>query len=209
MSPSNVIDQALEHIRTADSKFATFLRDAPDCVLAQPLHESDFETLIFAVIGQQVSAKAADSMRLRLLEQTGRPLLAEHLLNLGHDGLREFGFTRAKSRTMVELCEALLAGQLDFAHMRSLDDSSAVAYLSQFWGIGRWTSEMLMIFRMGRLDLWPTGDLGVRRGWSIIQGLDEIPSPAAMENAADHLRPYRSVVAWYCWVATREDSKFW
>ena len=209
MSPAKPIDQALEHLRTHDLKFRTFLVDAPDCVLAEPLHESDFETLVFAIIGQQVSAKAADSMTLRLLEGISRPLTPQHILDMGFDGLREFGFTRAKSRTMSEVAQAVISGQLDFDHMRTLSDPDAVAYLSQYWGIGRWTSEMLMIFRMGRLDMWPTGDLGVRRGWSIIQGLDYIPSPADMETVADHLRPYRSVAAWYCWVATREDSKFW
>ena len=84
-----------------------------------------------------------------------------------------------------------------------------MASLSRFWGIGRWTAEMFLMFRFGRLDLWPTGDLGVRKGWALIHGLDAVPTPAEMENAADHLRPYRSVAAWYCWVATREDTVFW
>lgn len=198
-----------EHLAVADPQFQAFLADAPECELGTPFHESDLETLVFAIIGQQISAKAADAITLRLLELTGRPLTAQSLLDVGEDGLRAIGFTRSKTRTTLELASAITSGDIDLGAVAGMSDGEAVAYLSTLWGIGRWTAEMYLIFRVGRLDLWPTGDLGVRKGWAVIQGLDRVPTPAEMEDAADHLRPYRSVAAWYCWVATREDTVFW
>lgn len=200
---------AAAHLAQGDPAFAAFLADAPECVLGTPFHESDLETLVFAVIGQQISAKAADAITLRLLERTGRPVTAHAITHLGEGGLRDVGFTRSKARTVLGLAAALTSGDLDFAELRDLSDDEVVATLSRFWGIGRWTSEMFLIFRLGRCDVWPTGDLGVRKGWAAIHKLPQVPSPQEMERAADHLRPYRSVAAWYCWVATREDTVFW
>lgn len=197
------------HLRAVDPAFDRFLADAPDCVLGAPFHESDLETLVFAVIGQQISAKAADAITIRLLGVTGRPLTAEAVLRAGESVLREVGLTRSKTRTVLGLAHAHVAGHLDIEALRRMDDSQAVAELCRFWGIGRWTAEMFLIFRLGRLDMWPTGDLGVRNGWAVIYGLESPPSAAELERAADHLSPYRSVAAWYCWVATREDTVFW
>ena len=119
------------------------------------------------------------------------------------------GFTRSKARTVLGIAAAIEQGEWSFAELHDLNDDAAVASLSRFWGIGRWTAEMYLMFRLGRLDLWPTGDLGVRKGWALIHGLDAVPTAEDMEHVADHLRPYRSVAAWYCWVATREDTVFW
>lgn len=200
---------AVAHIAAADANFATFLETAPPCELDTPFHESDFETLVFAVVGQQISAKAADSITLRVLKHTGRPLTAEKVLEVGFDGLRECGFTRAKARTVTEVAQAVITGDLDFSMLSKMSDDEAISYLTRFWGIGHWTSHMLMIFRLSRLDIWPTGDLGVRKGWAIIHHQSSVPTAQEMEHVADQLSPYRSVAAWYCWVATRENSLFW
>ena len=200
---------ATAHLVERDPAFAQVVLDVPECPLGQPFHESDLETLVFAVIGQQISARAADAITLRLLERTGRPMSAEALLRMGEDGLRAVGFTRSKTRTCLGLAAAIQTGEVNLDDVRGLDDDAAVAYMSRLWGVGRWTSEMFLIFRLGRMDLWPTGDLGVRKGWAAIHDLPQVPSPDQMEHVADHLRPYRSVAAWYCWVATREDTVFW
>ncbi len=192
-----------------DSKFAQFISDGVLAVIDEPLHTSHFETLVFAIIGQQVSAKAADAMTTRLLDALGSRVTPEVIDTFGYDALLGLGFTRAKSRTMTEMADAILNGSLDLDAVAQMPDVEAVAELSKLWGIGRWTSEMFLLFRLGRLNIWPTGDLAVRRGWAIINGWTDVPTPAEMESSADHLAPYRSVVAWHCWRATGETSKYW
>jgi DNA-3-methyladenine glycosylase II len=106
------------------------------------------------------------------------------------------------------LSEAVVKG-FDLESVDELPDDEIVKQLTQFWGIGRWTVEMFMMFRLGRLDVWPIGDLGVRRGWGIIQGLGYTPTEKEVIGVTDHLSPYRSVVAWHCWRATDEEPDFW
>lgn len=196
-------------LAAADPAFEVFLRDAPPCALGKPFHQSDLETLVFAVIGQQISAKAADAITLRLLERTGRPMLPHAVLDVGEQCLRDVGLTRSKTRTVLGVADAIATGVLDVDALRRMDDAAAIAELCTHWGIGRWTAQMFLIFRLGRSDLWPTGDLGVRKGWALIHGLAQTPTADELESAANHLRPYRSAAAWYCWVATREDTVFW
>lgn len=196
-------------LASRDEHFARFISDGVLSTINKPMHTSDFETLVFAIIGQQVSAKAADAMTTRLLESLGDRVTPQGISEFGYENLLTLGFTRAKARTMTEMAEAILNGSLDLDLVRSLPDAEAVAELSKLWGIGRWTSEMYLLFRLGRLNIWPTGDLAVRRGWAIINGWSEVPTPEQMESTADHLAPYRSVVAWHCWRATGESSMYW
>lgn len=201
--------QIHNRIAKLDADFAPWLKGAPLCPIDTPRHESHFETIVYAVIGQQVSTKAADTMTHRLIAATGGKVTAVSVARLGFDGLRELGFTRAKSRTMSEFADKVCSGELDLEHIQDLSDEDITRELSALWGIGRWTVEMFLIFHLGRRDVWPTGDLVVRRGWAIIKGLDQEPAAKEIEHEADHLRPFRSVVAWHCWRATAEEPDFW
>ena len=191
-----------KYLATQDKRLGRFLENAPLYPVAkEPAHNSHFETIVFAVIGQQLSGKAADTITHRLIAKTGSPVKPAKLLKLGHLQLREVGLSNAKARTILELSEAVVKG-FDLESVDELPDDEIVKQLTQFWGIGRWTVEMFMMFRLGRLDVWPIGDLGVRRGWGIIQGLGYTPTEKEVIGVTDHLSPYRSVVAWHCWRAT-------
>ena len=197
------------YLATQDKRLGRFLTNAPLYpVSKEPAHNSHFETIIFAVIGQQLSGKAADTITHRLIAKTGSPVKPAKILKLGHLQLREVGLSNAKARTIIELSEAVVKG-FDLETVDELPDDEVVKQLTQFWGIGRWTVEMFMMFRLGRMDVWPIGDLGVRRGWGIIQGLGYTPTEKEVIGVADHLSPYRSVVAWHCWRATDEEPDFW
>lgn len=197
------------HLAVQDQQLGRFLENAPLYPVADnPHHNSHYETIVFAVIGQQLSGKAADTITHRLIATTGSPVMPRKVLKLGHDKLREVGLSNAKARTILELSQAIEDG-FDLENIGELDDKEVMKQLTSFWGIGRWTVEMFMMFRLGRMDIWPVGDLGVRRGWSIIQRLNSIPNEKEMEHLADHLSPYRSVVAWHCWRATDEEPDFW
>jgi len=198
-----------KYLATQDKRLGRFLENAPLYPVAkEPAHNSHFETIVFAVIGQQLSGKAADTITHRLIAKTGSPVKPAKLLKLGHLQLREVGLSNAKARTILELSDAVVKG-FDLESVDELPDDEIVKQLTQFWGIGRWTVEMFMMFRLGRLDVWPIGDLGVRRGWGIIQGLGYTPTEKEVIGVTDHLSPYRSVVAWHCWRATDEEPDFW
>ncbi len=197
------------YLATQDKKLGRWLIDAPLYPVAkQPAHNSHFETIVFAVIGQQLSGKAADTITHRLIAQTGSPVKPAKVLKLGHEKLREVGLSNAKARTILELSQAVKDG-FALESVDELSDEVILKELTTFWGIGRWTVEMFMMFRLGRLDIWPAGDLGVRKGWAKIQGLKVTPSEKEIVAMADHLKPYRSVVAWHCWRMLDEEPDFW
>jgi DNA-3-methyladenine glycosylase II len=198
-----------KYLATQDERLGRFLENAPLYPVAkEPAHNSHFETIVFAVIGQQLSGKAADTITHRLIAKAGSPVKPAKILKLGHLQLREIGLSNAKARTIIELSEAIVNG-FDLESVDEFPDDEVIKQLTQFWGIGRWTVEMFMMFRLGRLDVWPIGDLGVRRGWGIIQGLGYTPTEKEVIGVTDHLSPYRSVVAWHCWRATDEEPDFW
>lgn len=198
-----------KHLAEQDKHLAKFLDGAPLYPVADsPEHNSHYETIVFAIIGQQLSGKAAATITHRLIDQTGSPVTPKRVLKLGHDNLRAIGLSNAKARTVLELSEAIVAG-FDLENIGELDDEEVMKQLTSFWGIGRWTVEMFMMHRLSRMDIWPVGDLGVRKGWAIIKGLKEVPTEKQLANVADHLAPYRSVVAWHCWRATDEEQDIW
>jgi DNA-3-methyladenine glycosylase II len=210
MSPRLTSIKSIQtYLATQDDRLGRFLKDAPLYPVAKkPAHNSHFETIIFAVIGQQLSGKAADTITHRLISKTGSPVKPTKILKLGHEQLREVGLSNAKARTILELSQAIVAG-FKLEDVDELTDELVLNELTQFWGIGRWTVEMFLMFRLGRLDIWPIGDLGVRKGWAIIQGLPTTPTQKEVIGVTDHLRPYRSVVAWHCWRALDEEPAFW
>ena len=135
-----------------------------------------------------------------VLDEEVRPAV---VLEADPEALRGAGLSRGKLKAILDLSSRVREGEvgLDEAELTALDDHEVVARLTCVWGVGRWTAEMFLMFRLGRPDVWPVGDLGVRSGWARIHGLPERPAAPALEEAADHLRPWRSAAAWYCWRA--------
>ena len=115
--------------------------------------------------------------------------------------LRSCGVSGAKEAALLDLAERVDDGRLSLATLGRLEDDAVIAQLVAVRGIGRWTAEMFLMGCLGRHDVWPVGDLGVRNGWALLTSAETTPHPSAMENAADHLRPWRSSVAWCCWRA--------
>lgn len=164
--------------------------------------ESHLGTLVRAIVYQQLAGAAAAAIHGRLIEAVDGDLTPERLLALSDDTLRAVGLSRAKVASLRDLAVKVMDGTvvLDSRRIRALSDDDLIVRLSAVRGIGRWTAEMFLIFHLRRLDVWPTGDLGVRKGYGLAWG---IPTPTArqLEPLGDPYRPYRSVVAWYCWRA--------
>lgn len=161
--------------------------------------EGYFAALVHIVIGQQISTVAADRIHDRLVARLDGRVTAPLIARQTVAQLRAAGLSTAKARTLQGLASAHLSGELPLAELTGATDDQVVRALSAIWGIGRWTAEMFLMFTMGRHDVWPVGDLAVRRGWAIVHDLPTVPTAAELDPLGDPFRPYRSVAAWYCW----------
>ena len=168
----------------------------------RPPQETQFEALVRAVVYQQLAGAAAAAIHGRLIAALGGTVTPERVLSLSTQTLRSAGLSGNKTASLQDLATKVVDGTvvLDAVGLRAVSDADLVTRLSSVRGIGPWTAEMFLMFQLRRLDVWPTGDLGVRKGFGLAWG---IPTPTAkeLEPLGDPFRPYRSVVAWYCWRA--------
>ena len=168
----------------------------------RPPAETHLTALVRAIIYQQLAGAAASAIYGRLIAALDGEVTPERLLSLPADTLRSVGLSRNKTASLQDLAAKVLDGMvvLDPPRLRAESDAEVVTRLTAVRGIGKWTAEMFLMFQLRRLDVWPTGDLGVRKGFGLAW---EIPTPTAkqLDPLGDPYRPYRSVVAWYCWRA--------
>jgi DNA-3-methyladenine glycosylase II len=168
----------------------------------RPPLPTHFAALVRSVVYQQLGGHAAGAIHGRVLEALGGTATPEAVLGTPVEALRAAGLSGAKVASIVELAEKVASGELDLAPRRigRLSDEEVVAAVSSVRGIGRWTAEMFLLFQLRRLDVWPTGDLGVRRGFGLAWDRP-MPTPRELEPLGEPFRPWRSVLAWYCWRA--------
>jgi len=164
--------------------------------------ETHLGTLVRAVVYQQLAGRAAAAIHGRLLAAMGGDVSAEALLALSDEQMRTVGLSRNKMASLRDLAAKVLDGTVVLSPrgLARESDDEIVARLSAVRGIGPWTAEMFLLFQLRRLDVWPVGDLGVRRGYGLAW---QVPEPTAKElkPLGEAFRPYRSVAAWYCWRA--------
>lgn len=166
-----------------------------------PSHGSVFASLVRAVVYQQVAGKAAQTIHGRFVETLGGQVTPEAVLASDPDRLRGAGLSRAKLAAILDLAAKASDGTVPLRGLSRMPDDQVVASLTRVRGIGPWTAEMFLMFHLHRPDVWPVGDLGVRNGWARVHGLSAPLDAREMVGAADHLRPWRSAAAWYCWRA--------
>jgi DNA-3-methyladenine glycosylase II len=193
--------EAVEHLRDVDPYFAAVIDRVGPCLL-EPRPDR-FGTLVRAIIGQQISSKAAESIDGRLRAIGGEPHDPSVLLRLGEDALRGVGLSGVKARYVLNLSEAVAGGHAPLDALDDWDDDAIIARLTAIKGVGRWTAEMFLIFALNRPDVLPVGDLGIRAALRDRHGLPELPKPSACAPLVEHWRPYRSIAMWYLW----KDSK--
>ena len=166
--------------------------------------QTPFATLLRSIVYQQLSGKAAGSIHRRVLAlfPGGRPS-ARALLALDDAELRVAGLSRSKVLSVRDLAAKAASRQLPSRRaLDAMDDEAIIERLTEIRGIGRWTVEMLLIFTLGRPDVLPVTDLGVRRGFMVYQGNDELPEPVELLAHGEIWRPWRSVASWYLWRAS-------
>lgn len=188
-------------IAAADKKFAPVIAASELCDIGTSNPKrSHFESLVSSVISQQLATAAAATIKQRFVLEVGK-VTPKNVAKADIEQLRAAGLSGAKSKTIQGLATAALEKQIDFNNLHDQDDEEVYKKLTSLWGIGPWTVDMFMMFQLGRLDIWPTGDLGVRRGWEKLHKLKEEITPAELEKKGEKFRPHRSIVAWYCWRA--------
>lgn len=193
-------DPALCRLIRAVGPFTLELRDMHD----------PFQALMRAIVYQQLSGKAAATIygRVCALYPGDEPPVPQEILDTPPEALRGAGLSRAKTVAVKDLAEKTLAGVVPatMEALVELPDEAIIERISSVRGIGPWTVQMLLIFNLGRADVWPVTDLGVQNGFKIAYGLDARPTPKALRDFGERFRPYRSVASWYLWRATDLDG---
>jgi DNA-3-methyladenine glycosylase II len=186
-----------------DSRLAKVIDAHPLCTIGRnPNPVSHFEALVESVISQQLAVKAADTIYARVKKLVGGRMVPARVAVIPETAMSEAGDSGAKYKTIQGLADAALTKKIKVNQLHTIEDDQEIfRQLTSLWGIGPWTVDMFMMFQLGRLDIWPTGDLGVRRGYEKIYKLADEITPMALEKKGEKFRPYRSVVAWYCWRA--------
>lgn len=203
MNRKSELTRINNRIAAIDPAFAPAIKNLPACTfgLEKPKITS-YQSLIRSVIAQQVSVAAARTITSRLEVSCGGSITAAKVGALTPKKLQSVGLTGAKVRTISELTEASLSGEINFKKFNYLSDEEIIQELIPLFGIGRWTVEMFLIFHLGRLDIWPVDDLAVRRGWDNLHGNSDPIKAKALKTLGEPFAGMRSVVAWYCWRAS-------
>ena len=201
---SDVISSGTAYLSAIDPVMLDSIQRVGPCTLVP--NPDIFEALIDAIISQQISVKAADTMVARLRNAApGAVLTPESLATFGQEYLRALGFTNPKSNYIRNLTEQVVSGQLDLAALPLLDDETLISKLTALKGIGRWTAEMILIFSLARPDVLPVDDLGFVEGVRVAYALPTRPRPKEMRERGELWRPFRTFATWYMWAVRRAD----
>lgn len=195
------IRAAERHLASADPVLARLIREHGPCTLMRD-RKPHFHTLVWAIINQQLSVKAAQSIETRLLARLGvAQFEARHFHRVREATLRKCGLSGSKARFIREIGRRVRSGELDLAVLEKLDDQRAAQALMQLPGVGQWTADMLLMFSLGRLDVLPIGDLALRKSIRLHHRLPEDADADLYLEVAEKWRPYRTVASWYYWAA--------
>jgi len=201
--------EAADHLCAADPDFATLIARIGPCTATPALREP-YEALVRAIAHQQLHGRAAEAILARLIAHgpgDGVPS-PEAIAALPDGALRACGFSGSKIAAIRDICAKTLDGTVPtLAAAEALTDDELIGRLVSIRGVGRWTVEMVLISTMGRPDVLPVDDFGVREGWRRIKGLGAQPRPKELAAIGQAWSPWRSTAAWYLWRASDEGKK--
>ena len=194
-------DAAAKALAERDPAIAKLV-DAAGLPKLRPPQATHFQALVRSILYQQLAGTAAAAIHGRLIAALDGRVEPDAVLALSDETLRGAGLSGNKAASIRDLAAKVVDGTvvLDPRGLRREPDDEVIARLTTVRGIGRWTAEMFLLFQLRRLDVWPTGDLGVRRGYGLAHAIP-MPTPKELEARGEPYRPYRSVAAWYCWRA--------
>ena len=192
------VQLAVRHLRRQDPIMKEVIRRAGPFTMRP--HRNRFRALVFSILGQQISGKAAASIRGRLVEHLKpEEISPETIGRLTPETLRSLGISGQKAGYLLDLAQRVSSGEVQLSRMARMKDEQVIEALVQVKGIGVWTAQMFLIFSLGRPDVFPHDDLGVRMAIRNLYGLNDLPTKEVSHKIAAPWRPYASVASWYCW----------
>jgi DNA-3-methyladenine glycosylase II len=197
------MQQALQHLRKDPILAEIIARVGPYGI---QFREPNFETLVKSIVYQQLSGRVASVIFGRLSSAVAGNVTPEAILKLRPSRMRTLGLSTQKTAYIRDLARHARDRRVTFEDLSDLPDAVVIERLTQVKGIGVWTVHMFLIFALRRLDVLPTGDLGVRNAIRRAYNLEDLPSPAEMEQLAVSWRPYCSVASWYLWRSLEGDA---
>jgi len=200
MSFEQSLRGAEKHLARNDKKLAAVIKVSSPCHLKP--HKDHYGELVGSIVGQQLSAKAGSVIWRRVLDLFGGKMpTPRQLIKVEADKIRACGVSYPKIGYMKDLAQHIIDKRLDLEHISTMPNDQLIEQLTAVKGIGEWSAHMFMIFGLGRLDVLPVGDLGVRKAIMNLYGLETLPDPAAIVTIANHNKwhPYESVAALYLW----------
>jgi len=199
MPPSAAeIERGVKHIRKSDPVMREVIRRAGP--FAMKFKRDRFQALVYSILAQQISGKAAAAVRLKL-ETLASPegLTPARISSFTVEELRGAGLSRQKASYILDLARRVDEGTLPLERLARRSDDNVIESLIEVKGIGVWTAHMFLIFSLGRLDVLPHGDYGVRSAIQRLYSLEELPDRETCHRIAEPWRPYASIASWYCW----------
>ena len=193
--------EAQNYLAAADPLMRRLIQQHGSCTLEPQTKRQPYESLVRAIAHQQLHAKAAEAILGRLIDALpGKFPQPDDLLNLPESTIRACGFSQSKIAALRDIALQTKNGVVPTrVRIAKLSDEEIVARLTQIRGVGRWTVEMLLIFQLGRPDILPVDDFGVRNGFRVAKKLPEMPKPKELLAYGARWQPYRTVASWYLW----------
>lgn len=195
---------AMDTLAAKDPQLALLIKQTQEFRVETGVAENPYEVLVEAITHQSISGRAAATIfgRVKALGANGRVPTPQEMVKLRKPALRKAGLSAAKILAMKDLARKTMEGVVPtLEEARQLSDEELVDRLVSVRGIGAWTVEMFLIFRLGRPDVLPVHDLGVRKGWAITYGKKHLPAPKELLKFGERWRPYRTLASWYMWRA--------
>ena len=199
---SSNTDSAIKTLCTKDPQLATWIKKLPRFELQNENMTSTFQSLLEAIVYQQLTGKAAGTIYARVLALFGTTSVINPLdiIRAKDSELRKAGLSGPKILAIRDLAEKTLAGEVpEIDQLRKMSDEEIISTLVKIRGIGRWTAEMLLIFKLGRPDVLAIDDYGLKKGFAILRGWTKLPSPAQLRDESTIWQPYRTIASWYLW----------
>ena len=203
------VEEALDHLRRADPVLSRVIEQVGSYRIA--MRPDPYASLLRTILFQQLAGAAAHAIQRRFLALYGndeRPPTPEQLLATTDEQFRSTGVSRQKAAYMRDLALHIVDGRLDFDELPNLEDAEVIKRLVAVKGLGEWSAQMFLMFHLGRPDVLPVGDLGVRHGMRIAYQLPEPPGPAQAREIGAPWAPFRSVGSWYMWRINEAAAPF-
>jgi DNA-3-methyladenine glycosylase II len=206
------LDKALKSLKKADKQLAQVIKNVGPCTLKADAIQSPFKALAESIIYQQLSGKAAATIfgRVKSLYDGNGGMNAKAVLKTPVEILRSAGCSNAKALALIDLAEKTVSGVVPTeAQLNDMSDEEIIERLVSIRGVGKWTVEMLLIFRLGRMDVMPATDYGIRKGFALTYGLPDLPTPRQILEHSEIWKPHRTLASWYLWRCLELPPEAW